>query len=154
MAGCSSKMHRAMTPRPCHTHHSSIIGPSASDRQAACSETFFNHALALECQSAAVSCVSLSVEVHDGELDSREPLPFSFAFSLIRGIVCHSTLISSRALTLWCPSYEFYSGFFCLCPHSCPWLQQRQRRAFQVVFNKRRHASHVFAVPRIGPPYF
>ena len=33
---------------------------------------------------------------------------------------------------------------FFLCPQTCPWLQQRQRRAFQVVLHEKRNASHDF----------
>ena len=33
-------------------------------------------------------------------------------------------------------------------------LQQRQRRAVQVVFHEKRNVSHGFSAPGIGPPCF
>ena len=43
---------------------------------------------------------------------------------------------------------------FLLCPSTCPWLEQRQRRTFQVVIREKRNASHDFSVGDTGQPIF
>ena len=80
-------------------------------------------------------------------------LSFSFGFSLLFWIVFHSALISSRALTFCCPLYAISTASFSFARGLPFWLQQRQRRAFQVVFHEKRNASHDFSVPGIGTPF-
>ena len=85
-------------------------------------------------------------EVPSWRAGRSRTLTFSCGFSLALWIVFHSTLISSRALN------AVSTVAFFLCPWTCPWLQQRQRRAFQIVFHERRIASHEIFVPSAGPP--
>ena len=72
-------------------------------------------------------------------------LSLSFGFTLLVRIVLHSTPWSSRALTFRCPLYTISS-----VSSICPWLQQRQRRTFQVVFHKKINASHELSVSARG----
>ena len=93
-----------------------------------------------------------------------------------RNSVMESRTVATPYLFLWVPAhslgrvsfhtYLFKSTdlllsivrnihcFFFLCPQTCPWLQLRQKRAFQVAFNEKRNASHDFSAPRRGPPSF
>ena len=56
--------------------------------------------------------------------------------------MCHSQLFSSSALTFCCPLCVISNASFFLCPSTCPWLQQRQRRALQVGFHEKKHPAH------------
>ena len=59
--------------------------------------------------------VPFTKEFRRGELDGREPLSFSHGFSLLLLIVFQSTLISSRALTFYCPLYAISTVFLWTC---------------------------------------
>ena len=56
--------------------------------------------------------VPLSKKFRRGKLDGREPIPFSFGFSLLHWVVFHATLISSRALTVCCLVYTISTVSF------------------------------------------
>ena len=80
--------------------------------------------------------------------------PFLFLWvvaSSLDRVSLHNSVLESTDLAL--SVARNLQCFSSLCPWSCTWLQQRQRRAFQVVFHMKRNASHEFAVPSIGPPY-
>ena len=73
----------------------------------------------------------------------------SFGFSLL-WMVFHSTLMSLRALIFCCPLSAISTVYIL----RCPWLQQRQRRAFEVVFHEKRTAPHDSCVRNTGLPCF
>ena len=82
-------------------------------------------------------------------------LIFSFEFSLLLCIVFHSTLLSSKALTCCCPLYAIFTVSLSFALKTCPWRQQRQWRASQmVVFHWMRNASRDLSVPCIRPATF
>ena len=99
--------------------------------------------------------VPLSKKFHRGELDGRGTLTFSFwvlASSLDR-VSFHTHLLESIDL-FGCPLYGISTVAVSFAPWTCPWLQQGQRRTFQVVFHEKRHASHEFVAPNKEPPSF
>ena len=98
-------------------------------------------------------------EFRRGELDGRETLLFpwvlasSFDRVAVHAFLLVNTdlLLSNVCMIFCCPMYAISIVAF-LCPQTCPWLQHRQRRFFQVVFHEKRNASHEFSVPSVGAP--
>ena len=86
---------------------------------------------------------------HRRELD-RDPFSFSFSFGLTPclGVLFRSTLVTSRASSIVC-NLQYV---FVLCRQTYLWLQQRQRRAFQVVLDEKRYESQKFSVRSTRPP--
>ena len=74
---------------------------------------------------------------------------FFFGFSLL-WIVLHSNTHLPESSDLLLSIVRTLHCFFFLCP----WLQQRHRRALQVVLHEKNNASHDFSPPNIGPPRF
>ena len=69
---------------------------------------------------------------------------FLWSLACFLQIVFRSALFSSRTLTFRRPLYAVSNFVFFLCPQICPWLQQRRKQAFDVVFHENRNASHDF----------
>ena len=100
------------------------------------------------------TCALLEGEAHWLPFFSRRTRTFRGSFSQRKRIVFHSTLLSSRALTFSRPTVCNLQRLFFLCASTSPWMQQRQRRVFQVVFQEKRKASHEFSVRSTEQPSF
>ena len=81
-----------------------------------------------------------SVEFLYGEM-GREPVPFPLVSQFSQ---CRVSLHTFHLESIDHSSTIVYNlqEFCCICPWHCLWLQQRQKRPFQILVHDKRNASH------------
>ena len=80
-------------------------------------------------------------------------LSFSFECTLFLGVMFHSTLFPSKALTICRPLYAISIFSFSFTLRPALGCSIARGGVFHVVFHEKRNASHELCVRSTGPPY-